>query len=132
MTTSLSCQGTCKHTENGGGAIFCLPVFPLTEVDGGSQVVDVGDEDELLALLQEPFQESAPLEGVVDISVTRRVPAPATGTDIYSEIGRLLHSPTIAKALRLVGLSFCILAFLQKMQNQNLFWRTGKSEGTVK
>ena len=84
-TTSLSRQDTCRRTENGGGAIFCLPVFPLTEVDGGSQVVDVGDEDELLALLQEPFQESTPLERVVDISVTRRVPAPATGTDIYSE-----------------------------------------------
>jgi hypothetical protein len=33
----------------------------VTEVDGGSQVVDVGDEDELFALLQALFQESAPL-----------------------------------------------------------------------
>ena len=73
---------------------------PLTQVNSGSQVVNVGDEDELLALLQELVQQSTPLERVVDISMTWWIPAPVARvrdtlttntTDLYIKPSQYAH-----------------------------------------
>ena len=45
------------------------------EVHCGTQVVNVGDEDELFALFDEFFQETRSLEGSVHVTVTWWVPA---------------------------------------------------------
>lgn len=45
------------------------------QVDGGSQVVDVGHEDVLLALLNELIQQTGVVEAGVDVAVPRGVPA---------------------------------------------------------
>lgn len=45
------------------------------EVDGGSQVVDVGHEDVLLALLDQLVQQARVVEAGVNVTVPRRVPA---------------------------------------------------------
>lgn len=44
------------------------------EVDRGAQVVDVGDEDVLLALGDELVQQAGVGEAGVDVAVSRRVP----------------------------------------------------------
>ena len=44
------------------------------EVDGGADVVHVGDEAELLGLGQEPVQQPAVGEGCVEVAVAGRVP----------------------------------------------------------
>lgn len=45
------------------------------EVDGGSQVVNVGEEDVLLALFDELIEKTRVLEGLIEVTVTWRVPA---------------------------------------------------------
>lgn len=60
------------HDEFGAGFDH---VFEDGGVDGGTEVVDVGDEDVLDALFDEAVQLAALVEGVVDIAVTGRVPA---------------------------------------------------------
>ena len=44
------------------------------EVDGGADVVHVGDEAELLGLGQEPVQQPAVGEGCVEVAVAGRIP----------------------------------------------------------
>lgn len=45
------------------------------EVDGGSQVVDVGHEDVLLALRDQLVQQARVVEAGVNVAVARGVPA---------------------------------------------------------
>lgn len=44
------------------------------EVDGGSQIVDVGHEDVLFALLNQLIQQARVVEAGVNVAVTGRVP----------------------------------------------------------
>ena len=55
------------------------------EVDGGSQVVDVGHEDVLLALLDQLVQQARVVEAGVNVPVSRRVPAFCTLT-VHAEV----------------------------------------------
>ena len=45
------------------------------DVGGGAHVVDVGDEDVLLALFDELLQQARVVEALVDVAVAGRVPA---------------------------------------------------------
>lgn len=50
-------------------------VMQDVQVDGGSQIVDVGHKDVLLALRDQLIQQARVVEAGVDVAVTGRVPA---------------------------------------------------------
>ena len=54
------------------------------EVDGGADVVHVGDEAELLGLGQEPVQQPAVGEGCVEVAVAGRIPVLLGGLGNYT------------------------------------------------
>ena len=69
------------HEELGGVALRVVEQeVEDVDVGGGAHVVDVGDEDVLLALFDELLQQARVVEALVDVAVTGRVPAEANTT----------------------------------------------------
>lgn len=61
--------------EGRAGALLAHQLVEYVQVDGGAQIVNIGEEAVLTALVNEFLQQTRVTEGIVEVAVTRWVPA---------------------------------------------------------
>jgi hypothetical protein len=87
-----------------------------TDVDGGAQVVNVGDEDVLLALGEELVEEARVDESGEDVAVAGRIPILEGAVDVVGQGQKgLPEDPRVAALVEGLDLELVVLVLAQDL-----------------